>query len=421
MRCQRCGSEIGPMEAFCGQCGTPTMPPPSPTEMVSGPMPRIGLSGAHRTTNVLSTPEHPGISTLGVRRPTNTQNMRVPPSPIAPRVNSQPLRASMPNQQTGFYQDATEAINMPPPGMGQDYAPGYRQSAPPRPSMPGFYPGPEPYGPVVQPSQMANYALPQSTPYSGQSYNYGQPGRFVMPPRKQEGGAIVLIACICLVIMLISVFGIVTLYVTREQQNNAPQANATATSPAATTTPALSPTAAPTLTPTTIPSPTPTLAPTPAPDPGFLWCDPTCANYGFSTEYPAAWQPGATTDTAGVIFTNPAQPDQYAAFKAPGPTNSAAGDLLASDLQTNFASKPGYVPPASTSTATIGGETWVTAVAYYQGDTQQQERVTIYATVHQGKAYIIELQAANAQFDAINTQFFAAMLGRYQFLQAPTA
>jgi hypothetical protein len=39
----------------------------------------------------------------------------------------------------------------------------------------------------------------------------------------------------------------------------------------------------------------------------------------------------------------------------------------------------------------------------------------VYATVHQGKAYIIELQAPDAQFDSANTQYFEAMLGRFQF------
>jgi hypothetical protein len=421
MRCQRCGSEIGPMEAFCGQCGNPTTSLPSPTEMVSGPLPRVGLTGAHRTTNPLSNPGIPETPTLGAQRPGSTQNTRVPPSPVAQQVNSQYLRTSPPNQRTDFYQDATEAINLPPAGIGQGYAPGYQQPVPPGASMPGFYAGPGLYGSPAQTPQMGNYASPRSTPFSGQNYNYGQPGRYGLSQHKRGSGAFVLIAFICLFILLIGIFGIIALYVKDQQNNASTQTNATTTSsPAAKATPSLTPTAAPTLTPTAMPSPSPTLAPTPAADAGFLWCSSACTAYGFTTEYPQTWQMGATSDTAGILFTNPAQPDQYAALKAPGSTSSAAGDLLVSDLQTNFASKPGYVPPASNSTATIGGETWVTAVAYYQGNTQQQERVTVYVTVHQGKAYIIELQAANAQFDAINTQFFASMLGRYQFVQTPT-
>ena len=106
----------------------------------------------------------------------------------------------------------------------------------------------------------------------------------------------------------------------------------------------------------------------------------------------------------------------YAAFKTLGQTTSSAGDLAANDLQTNFSSNPGYTPPGATSTNTIGGETWVTAVAYYQLN-GQNERITVYATVHQGKAYIIELHTADAQFDTVNKQSFVNMIGSFKFLQ----
>jgi len=42
-------------------------------------------------------------------------------------------------------------------------------------------------------------------------------------------------------------------------------------------------------------------------------------------------------------------------------------------------------------------------------------RIEVYATIHQGKAYIIELQALDSQFDAVNTQYFERMLVRFQF------
>jgi hypothetical protein len=59
----------------------------------------------------------------------------------------------------------------------------------------------------------------------------------------------------------------------------------------------------------------------------------------------------------------------------------------------------------------------VAEVAYYQTDTQR-ERVVVYATVHQGKAYIIELEAPDPQFDGINAQYFGYILNKFQFVQA---
>ncbi|MBE3558852.1 MAG: hypothetical protein IMW89_06455, partial [Ktedonobacteraceae bacterium] len=180
-----------------------------------------------------------------------------------------------------------------------------------------------------------------------------------------------------------------------------------------------SPTQAPTPTPTPSPTapPTPTAPATPPPDNGFVWCGQTCASYGFSTEYPATWQPGAASNANGVQFTNPAAPDQFASFKALGPTTSTAGDIVMADLQTNYSAKPGYTPPSATGPATIGGTTWIYGVAYYQNG-EQRERVVAYATVYQGQAYVIELEAADAQFDQVNAQAFGYMLGKYQFLPA---
>ena len=119
-------------------------------------------------------------------------------------------------------------------------------------------------------------------------------------------------------------------------------------------------------------------------------------------------------------FTNPAQPDQFISIKALGPTASPASTLVISDIQTNFASKAGYTAPTGYSSGTISGETWIAALAYYLSDAQQKERVVVYATVHQGKGYVIELNAADAQFDTVNAQYFNIVLSKFQFLQ-PTA
>ena len=122
---------------------------------------------------------------------------------------------------------------------------------------------------------------------------------------------------------------------------------------------------------------------------------------------------------ANIRFTNPSASDQYAEFKTPGATTSNASQLVTNDLQTTFASLPGYTAPTSSSTTTIGGENWIYETAYYQLN-GQQEQVQVYATVHQQNGYIIELQAATSQFPTVNSQYFVTMLDRFQF-QQPTA
>jgi hypothetical protein len=154
--------------------------------------------------------------------------------------------------------------------------------------------------------------------------------------------------------------------------------------------------------------------PTPTPDPGFTFCT-QCASNGFQVEYPQNWQQGQTSDTTGVKFTNPSTQDQYAAFKTPGTTTQTANDLVTSDLQSNF-----HVTPTTLSTTTIGGETWAYGVAYYPPQSNAPEQVEVFATVHQGKAYIIELQALEKDFVNVNNQYFEKMLGSFQFVQSPS-
>jgi len=162
------------------------------------------------------------------------------------------------------------------------------------------------------------------------------------------------------------------------------------------------------------PVPTPTTPPAPTPDPGFAFCDQTCTTNGFSVEYPSTWQQGTTDDGTGVQFTNPSVQDQYAAFKVAGSTSATANELVNTDLQNNFASKSDYSPPTSSQSTTIGGVTWVYSTATYDLS-GQTERIQVYATVRQGKSYLIELEAADDDFDTVNTRPFETMLGSFRF------
>lgn len=338
--------------------------------------------------------------------------------------NQSAVRPFNPQNQPEFYQDATEAMSVMPGSDGQDFQSGYPQQGFPGAPTRGGYPGTGQFGAPAQPFRSGNYTqhvFPQTPQYpggqDGQGYGYGvQPG-LTPPPKRQQTPPGIVIASIFLVVALIAAIVFGAIYLTRG--HSSPQASGTPTpvatrvpSPTATPSPTPSPTATPT------PTPVPTATPTPAPDANFSWCTSACTSRGFIVEYPNGWNQGQTSDNTGVEFLNPGQPDQYAAFKAPvTQANSNASTLVDNDLQSNFSAQPGYTAPTSKAVTTIGGETWTYAIAYYQLN-NQKERVEVFATVHAGKDYIIELQAADSQFDAVNSQYFQTMIGRFQFQQS---
>ena len=66
----------------------------------------------------------------------------------------------------------------------------------------------------------------------------------------------------------------------------------------------------------------------------------------------------------------------------------------------------GLYAPTSTETTRLVETNWTYAIAHYTLNSQT-ERIEVFATVYQGKAYIIELQAAESQFDTIYTQLLS--------------
>jgi zinc-ribbon domain len=398
MKCPNCGNDLSPEEVFCGQCGASITPAAKPTEIVNTPPPHYGLlSGRYNT--VASPP--PGTYKSG----------------FLPQPNAQPtIGPSGPQQQGNFYQDATEAISFIP-NNEQQYPISYPQQSFSGTPMPGAYPGAGQSGPPMQPFQGGNYTSTLYPPTqqefpTGQGYSV--PPGFTPSPRKQGSNTTLIIVCICLALAIITVgaFGAVYLL-----HNNTPGKIHTASHANASPTSIATPTTVPSPTLAPSPSPTVTASPTAAPDPGFTLCDVTCTSNGFSVEYPSTWAQKPTSDSTGTQFTNPSQPDEFAAFKTPGVVTTTADQLVTSELN-NFTSQPGFTTPTPTSTTssntTIGDENWFYQTAYYQSS-GQTERIEVYATIHQGKAYIIELQALYNQFDAANTQYFENMLGRFQF------
>ena len=396
MRCPNCSNEINLEETFCGQCGTPVILSAKPFD----PTNRQGLLSS---------------GNYNVSSPSDIYK-----SVMLPSSNNQP--SMMPpgsQQQNGFYQDPTQAMSVLPSQQVQNYPTMYPQQNYGNSSIPVGYSGTSQSISQMQPFQGGNntgtmYPPTQSFP-TGQGYGM-PPGHTPPPPKKRNNLALIILSiCITLVLITILAFG-ATLLLRNNTSNKEQFSNqhATATSmPSPTTAPSPSPTAVPSPSPT--PSQSPTLTPTPTPDAGFTLCDNTCTSNGFSVEYPGTWSQNPTSDSTGTQFTNPSQSDEFAAFKTPGITSMNAGQLVNNDLN-NFSSQPGYNAPTSSpsSNATIGGENWSYQIAYYQLNSQTV-RIEVYATVHQGKAYIIELQALDAKFETVNTQYFERMLVRFQF------
>jgi hypothetical protein len=66
---------------------------------------------------------------------------------------------------------------------------------------------------------------------------------------------------------------------------------------------------------------------------------------------------------------------------------------------------------------TIGGQTWQSGTAVF--DVQQlHSRVQVYATIFEGKPYVITLLAPDASFTAGERQYFRTMLATFQFLDS---
>jgi len=167
MKCPKCGNDLEPGEAFCGQCGTSTVPLGQTPEMAQAPY--NGQANNPYVTNIANS----NFSPIPPAGPYNTNVM--PPSSSYPpgaliTPNQTPVRPSTPLQQPGFYQDATESISAFSP-QASSYPPGSQQGnvgTPPMPVNPQYVPQGQ--------GQGRNYTQhPYPPPTSGQGYNYGGP------------------------------------------------------------------------------------------------------------------------------------------------------------------------------------------------------------------------------------------------------
>lgn len=425
MNCQQCGNEIQPDELFCGQCGTAIVSSALPTSRVNSvSLGNEELSVPYKTAQQIRTP-HPQTPLTHTPPRPQTGKMFSPSGGLftarhlSPETPGSQQGTVGGQQHTGFYQDATEAMSLQFNEATASQAVDHAQQASPDPQLQKDLSAIGQHQlPVRLPNQSLHadqYMLPNASYPSARGYDYGRLIRPAIPPQphKQQPGATVLIVSICLVVALISIIIVSAIFLRGSSQG-------TVTNESVSPTAVLQPTPTATATPTPQVTLTPTPVPTPFPDPGFMWCGPNCTNNGFSVEYPVSWQLGGAPTNNGIQFTNPSQPDQIATFKAIGPTGGSAGDILNSELQTNFMTKPGYIPPQATGVTTLGGETWVTTTIYYQSADQQREHVVLYTIVSQSKGYAIEIQAPDPdgqQFTLVYNSYYAVMLSKFSFVQ----
>lgn len=433
MRCPNCGNEVSPGETFCGQCGTPNMPPAQPTEMVNSQSVHDGLlnSGYNTTPLVPSSAHNSGMQFPASPSNTFYGGQSASSGSLYP---DQPIMGALgPRQQTGFYRDATEAMSSLPANNSQNFQMDYPQQPQVFVGVPasGGFSGAVQHPPQMQPFQASNPAgpptlYPPSQPsMSDQSYQR-QPG-FPSPRQKKQNNTILIIACICLAVAIIAVAALGAIFLLR---NNSPKAhNKTTPRPTSavttTTAPAPSPTLSPTAASTPSPTPSPSVSPTPSVDPGFTQCAAECLSSGFQVEYPNGWTEGASQDPNGFggeqfstsSTNNPSLLDVFANFKSAMTTAHTPEDLIAADLNTQFANQQSYTAPTSSSNAWIDGAKWLNEAASYQLNNQTED-VEVFAIVYQQRSYIIELQAPDSLFNQINAQYFEMMLGKFQFQQS---
>ena len=431
MRCLNCGNEISAGETFCGQCGNPNIPPAQLTEMVNSPSAPGGQLSNGYNPSIPFTLHAYNSGVLPPSSPSHTYYGGSPSIPNGPLYPDQPIeRPSGPQHQTGFYRDATEAMSSLPASNVQNFQMGFPRQSQVFVGMPapGGYQGANPYNPQMQPFQMSSYAgstatHPPTQPFAG-GQGGGQPTP-PQPPRKQRINTALIIVCLCLALAVIFAAALGVLYSVHNNSSRGHNKTASRSTASVTTakTPAPGQTAASTPSPT--PPPSPSVSPTPSVDPNFTQCATECASNGFIVEYPNGWAEAASQDPNGFggeqfsnsSTNNPSLMDEIANFKSAITTAHSPEDLIAADLNSQFANQQNYAAPTSAINAWIDGAKWLNESASYQLN-NQTEHVEVFAIVYQQRSYIIELQAPESLFNQINTQYFEMMLGRFQFQQS---
>lgn len=182
----------------------------------------------------------------------------------------------------------------------------------------------------------------------------------------------------------------------------------------------------PTATATATPSPTATAIPSPTAMLGFkVYTD---LPDGFIIQYPSAWVPDLHSpvfrfDDGGLVNSS----FELDVIVPPSDVNPPGAGNNVNDASVWVQYAIGLLPRAGGTLQqevgpipprVIGGQVWQTGIARISQDTSVI-RVQVYATVYNGKPFIIVLLAVDERFSDGSKQFFEPMLGSFQFL-APT-
>jgi hypothetical protein len=186
--------------------------------------------------------------------------------------------------------------------------------------------------------------------------------------------------------------------------------------------------------PTAKPQPTETASPTPTLIPGFQYVADT--EDGFTLQAPQNWS-CAQTNPGIECRDNADEPNYKAQVQIPGDWTVPGGQPNADDASpwvnyalNAFSETPGQVferAPGPTSTVKINGVPWQTSGGLISVDAAGGQdgtptttppihiRVQVYATIHNGKPYLIALYATDEQFAAATKDYFGPMLRSFQF------
>jgi hypothetical protein len=189
------------------------------------------------------------------------------------------------------------------------------------------------------------------------------------------------------------------------------------------------------VTPTAKPQPTATASPTPTPMNGFQYV--TDTEDGFLLQAPEKWTCAQTNP--GIECRDDADAPNYKAqIQIPGDWTVPGGQPNADDASpwvnyalNAFSETPGQVfqrAPGPTSTVKINGIPWQTSGGLISVDTSNggavgtptatpaiHIRVQVYATIHNGKPYLIAFYATEEQFAAATNTYYLPMLRSFQF------
>lgn len=171
-------------------------------------------------------------------------------------------------------------------------------------------------------------------------------------------------------------------------------------------------------------TPSPTVYPTPTPMAGFQVYMPRDRSEGFLIQYPETWiassnYPGVEFDDDRVNPTHEVQvllPGDATAVGVSGDPNDASVwvnyelNKLAEKWGTSFSQVAGPAPAVQ-----INNVTWQSGQAMLS-ENQTHIRVQVYATVHNGKVFIInQLAGSDTYYDSVS-RYFMPMLRSFTFL-----